>query len=272
MAYLEILPYLSTTGQQQMALDRWLLTRFCGELSGDLSDEFSGVSGVAADTVGCLRFYGWQPHAISLGYHQQKFPSHWQDLCVRRGLDLVQRPSGGRAVLHGADLTYALVLRLPEALQRQSRREIYEWLCGFLIAGLAPSGIELSFGTAGRGDRHQVSCFATATAADLVIGDGRKMIGSAQVYRQRVNQGQNETFVLQHGSIVLQPDHDLSAEIFGASLPVVGLLELLPQYTITEAIDFFSQQLTAAALGYFDLEPKYLEPKYIDAALLSVLS
>lgn len=249
---LEIWPYLSATGQQQMALDRWLLTRFCDAAPDSNLD-------LEANVMGCLRFYSWQPHALSLGYHQQKCPSHWSELCLRRGLDVVHRPSGGRAVLHGTDLTYALVMRLPAFWRQQSRRQVYEWLCGFLIAGLAPLGIGLNFGTAGRAYRHHDSCFSTATTADLVLGDGRKVIGSAQVYRQILpSSGQAETVVLQHGSIVLQPDHDLLTEIFGAAVPVAGLLELLPQYTASEAINLLTDGLTAAALAYFDLEPLYI--------------
>ncbi len=253
MAYLEVLPYLCTTGQQQMALDRWLLTRFCDGAYGAVGNLAMAMEPmpkdpkdkdskdiVPEDTMGCLRFYGWQPHALSLGCHQRQLPNHWQDLCARRGLDLVQRPSGGRAVLHGGDLTYALVIRLPHALESQSRRQIYEWLCGFLIAGLAESGIRLNFGNAVRSYRHHPSCFATATAADLVLEDGRKLIGSAQVYRQSSHSdSKKETFVLQHGSIVLQPDYDLLVEIFGEPTSVAGLLEILPQYTLTKAIDLF---------------------------------
>ncbi len=57
-----------------------------------------------------LRFYTWEPAAISLGYHQRRWPQYWQGLTGQgQPLDMVRRPSGGRAVLHQGDLTYAVI-------------------------------------------------------------------------------------------------------------------------------------------------------------------
>ena len=205
-----VLPQFKAPGAVQMALDSWLLDRHC---QSDRSDRTRSV----------LRFYRWSPAAISLGYHQREIPDRWHALAIAQGLDLVRRPSGGRAVLHKGDLTYAVITS-----SHTNRRETYEYICEFLIQGFASLGIQLQYGKAGRGYMHNPNCFATATSADLVTSNGQKLIGSAQLYRHNS--------VLQHGSIAIQPDYDLLQQIFGIETPVVGLAELLnPQNPINPA-------------------------------------
>jgi lipoate---protein ligase len=170
--------------------------------------------------ISFLRFYSWLPGAISLGHHQHKFPDRWHKLAEDNGLDIVRRPSGGRAVVHKGDLTYAVVTGVGD----RSRQEMYSYICEFLIGGLADLGINLSYGHTGRGYIHNPSCFATATNADLITENGLKLIGSAQVYRQGIY---GHKSLLQHGSIQIQCDRLLLKEIFEADVPMVGLEELL---------------------------------------------
>ncbi len=154
-----------------------------------------------------LRFYTWTPIAISLGYHQKQVPNHWQHLIWQgQPIDLVRRPSGGRAVLHQGDLTYAVVMSgLPG-----SRLQAYQAICQFLIEGWRSLGVELSYGSAGRGYIHNPNCFGTATGADLVTEVGVKLIGSAQLRRGSA--------ILQHGSMRLTTDPLLYQQVFGEEL------------------------------------------------------
>lgn len=151
-----------------------------------------------------LRFYTWEPAAISLGYHQRQWPDHWQNLTWQgQAIDLVRRPTGGRAVLHQGDLTYAVIMSgLPG-----KRMQAYQQICEFLIQGWRSLSVELHYGQAGRGYIRNPNCFGTATTADLVLADGRKLIGSAQLRRGST--------VLQHGSIRLSPDPELFRQVFG---------------------------------------------------------
>ncbi|MFQ4140999.1 biotin/lipoate A/B protein ligase family protein [Chlorogloeopsis sp. ULAP02] len=182
-----LIPFLEAAGNVQMAIDRWLLEQ---HLSGQHPPS--------------VRFYTWSPPAISLGYHQHKYPEHWQHLVWQgKKLDLVRRPTGGRAVLHQGDLTYAVVISGLSG----NRIEIYQKICEFLIQGWRQLGIDLDYGSAGRGYIHNHNCFGTATGADLVTADGCKLIGSAQLRRGGA--------ILQHGSMQLQPDASLFAEVFG---------------------------------------------------------
>lgn len=180
------IPPLSSDGATQMAIDRWLLAQH--------QQGWQPPS---------LRFYTWRPPAISLGYHQRRWPQHWHQLARTAGLEIVRRPTGGRAVLHQGDLTYAVVTSgLPP-----QRQQAYTALCQFLIAGWRSLGIPLHYGTAGRRYARDSHCFGTATGADLVTREGYKLIGSAQL-----RQGQA---LLQHGAMRLAPNPALAERLFG---------------------------------------------------------
>lgn len=204
----------------QMAIDLWLLKQH--------------QSGKHPST---LRFYTWSPPAISLGYHQRQYPEYWQHLTWQgQKLDLVRRPSGGRAVLHQGDLTYAVIT----SGLTGNRLQVYERICEFLIQGWRSLGVELDYGTAGRGYIHNPNCFGTATSADLVLPDGGKLIGSAQLRRDGA--------ILQHGSIRLRSDAQLFTQVFGAeSFTDVQLPQSL-------SIEKIIAALVAAASNYFDIQ------------------
>ncbi|MEO1209230.1 MAG: biotin/lipoate A/B protein ligase family protein [Cyanobacteria bacterium J06638_20] len=205
-----------------MALDRWLLDQHA-----------------AGNLTPVLRFYTWNPIALSLGYHQRHIPDHWPSFTWKgQSLELVRRPSGGRAVLHQGDLTYALIV----SGFAGTRMQVYRELCRFLIRGWRSLSIDLHFGDQGRGYIHNPDCFGTATAADLVRSDGSKLIGSAQLRRHNA--------ILQHGSMRLNPDPELFAALFDAPLhhsplPLPG--------TQAEQIAMIITHLTTAAAETFGI-------------------
>ncbi len=120
-----------------MAIDHWLLEQH--------------KLGLLPPT---LRFYTWSAPAISLGYHQSNWPEYWQQLTWQGvPLELVRRPTGGRAVLHQGDLTYAVVT----SGVCGSRVQVYQELCEFLIQGWRSLGVELHYGNvAGNFTRRQL--------------------------------------------------------------------------------------------------------------------
>ena len=61
------------------------------------------------DSQPILRFYGWDPYCLSLGYHQKEALINYSKLKMD-GIHLVKRPTGGRAILHAAELTYSIVI------------------------------------------------------------------------------------------------------------------------------------------------------------------
>ncbi|AFY37777.1 biotin/lipoate A/B protein ligase [[Leptolyngbya] sp. PCC 7376] len=181
---------LEADGATQMAIDEWLLNQ---HLAGKMPS--------------VLRFYTWKPVAISLGHNQRKYPKTWHNLTYNgKKIDIVRRPSGGRAVLHQGDLTYAIIT----SDMKGDRCQKYKKLCEFLIAGFRELGIALQYGDCIRNYAHHDNCFRTHTSADLVTADGYKLIGSAQLRRKNA--------VLQHGSIRLNPDAQLYQNIFNELL------------------------------------------------------
>jgi lipoate---protein ligase len=203
-----------------MQIDRWLLQEY-----------------LAHRQPPTLRFYQWSPAAISLGYHQRRYPAAWQSLNYEgQPIDLIRRPTGGRAVLHQGELTYSIVT----AGISGSKLAAYQQLCEFLIQGWRSLGIELTYGAKGKEYRDQADCFATATGADLVLEDGYKFIGSAQLIRDGA--------LLQHGSMRLQPNLDLFKTVFGVTTAAP------PAKIQTHSTDEITAVLTAAAAEVLNIK------------------
>lgn len=208
MTVWRLIPPFAASGAVHMAVDAWLLEQH--------------VQGTHPPT---LRFYTWEPAAISLGYHQRHYPDHWNTLMWQgRSLDIVSRPTGGRAVLHQGDLTYAVITSGLSG----NRMESYCQICEFLIQGWRSLGVELHYGKAGRGYIHNPNCFGTATAADLVLPNGYKLIGSAQ---KRYGHA-----VLQHGSIRLDPDFTLFQQVFQSESISISSDSLLQKASLDQVI------------------------------------
>ena len=152
---------------------------------------------------GFFRLYYWSPYAISLGANQKESEIN-SVLAARDNIDVVKRPTGGRAILHAEELTYSVVLPLSFGLKP---REIYEKISKALIKGLALYDFRLGdavleseqpdFGNLLK-QQSGMLCFAS-TAKNEVKIKGKKIIGSAQ----RKIGGK----VLQHGSILIGNYH-----------------------------------------------------------------
>ncbi len=196
-----LIPPMVAPGALHMAIDAWLLEQHLHH-----------------GHPPALRFYTWDPPAISLGFSQRRnLPEHWYGLTWRgQPVDLVQRPTGGRGVLHQGDLTYALVT----SGILGNREQVYRHLCQFLIQGWGQLGVDLNFGHATRPDLASANCFGLSTAADLVTSTGLKWIGSAQLRRGGG--------ILQHGSMRLNPDPDLYEQVFQTPAPATDSLPPLP--------------------------------------------
>lgn len=145
-----------------------------------------------------LRFYGWQPSALSLGYAQRAEREVDFEACARLGIDWVRRPTGGRAILHEpTELTYSLVAATDDARFSGGVLESYRKISGALVRGLEL--LRLSPEVAGKDKRgadgdNTAACFDAASAYEITSG-GRKIIGSAQARRGNV--------LLQQGTILL---------------------------------------------------------------------
>jgi lipoate-protein ligase A len=145
-----------------------------------------------------LRFFGWQPACLSLGQAQ---PAQDVDFeaCRTFDVDVVRRPTGGRAILHTDELTYSVTAREDEPRLQGGIVESYRRLSEGLLAGLNHLGLPASQAERPHshdGDQGPV-CFEVPSNYEIVF-DGRKLIGSAQVRKGGA--------VLQHGSLPLVGD------------------------------------------------------------------
>lgn len=192
-----LLPTETGNGAYQMHRDEMLL-REC-----DLSVTGDGP----ALTFPALRFYRWEPPCVSLGRNQDlDNPRHGhidQDAAKRLGVDIVRRPSGGRAILHYHDLTYALVM----PAESDDISGSHKVIAGGLANGLRLLGVpvddDLSVMPA---ERNPADCFAAVAGADLQAR-GAKVMGSAQRRSGRA--------LLEHGTLYLTSPDPLYSEVFG---------------------------------------------------------
>jgi lipoyl(octanoyl) transferase len=158
--------------------------------AAQMAADLACLDAVEAGGMPVLRLYRWTPPALSLGRFQPESDVDL-DACAARGVEVVRRPTGGRALLHGGDLTYAVAMPRPSGAAGHVDA-LYRTIASALIAGLAGLGVHAEVG-ADRGPSGPV-CFVAAQGADLRVG-ARKLCGSAQVQRG--------SFVLQHGSVLL---------------------------------------------------------------------
>ena len=222
-----VLPYAVADGARNMALDEAMLE-------------------LAAGGSTLLRFYGWEPWCLSLGRHQEApqrlLGRSREDL--RPGVDAVRRPTGGRSVFHGPEITYAFACPArawggPRAVLHAVHRALAEGLgsVGVRLDAVQDDAGEAGLAAAGR--ISAASCFRDPAPGELTAR-GRKLVGSAQCRRGGG--------LLQHGSILLEdrqrlgdldgrdmgpdmgpdtgPDERAEAGVSGKG-PAIGLNELL---------------------------------------------
>jgi lipoate-protein ligase A len=162
-----------------------------------------------------LRLYQFSPPAVSLGY-AQNIDDNIKNKILSAGIDVVRRPTGGRAVLHLGDLTYAFICSSKGAsveeyiLVDESIATAYQQICQALILFLDTFGINVTFGYSQNSYKEKNDCFSATTIGDLQYKDN-KLIGSAQLRRKHA--------VLQHGSIILKQPQTSMHELFDENIP-----------------------------------------------------
>ncbi|HSG07425.1 MAG TPA: hypothetical protein VLA36_03640 [Longimicrobiales bacterium] len=168
---------------------------------------------------GVLRFYAWSPHTISFGRNEPARGLYDPGVAAREGLAFVRRPTGGRAVLHAREVTYAAVLPV-RALGglRAAYLRINEGLVKGLHALGAPAQVSKDGMVVGP---DAGPCFQVPAPGEVILG-GRKLVGSAQV---RLGEA-----ILQHGSVILEGDQSRLMRVGGGSgdpTPPAALAEFL---------------------------------------------
>ncbi len=182
-------------GEENMAIDEWFLF----ELEKDRRPR----------TV--VRFYEWTTPTLSLGRHQKKETAADVAFCRSHGIDIVYRPTGGRAVLHDRELTYAVISNDQEVFSSASVLGTYKTIASGLCRGLRRLGVDAVLADS---PTHALEapenpltvkhpCFNSPSRYELMVGQ-RKLVGSAQ---RRLQRG-----FLQHGSLLMDCDVPLLAQ------------------------------------------------------------
>jgi len=174
-------------------------------------DEAILVSGIPT-----LRFYEWQPACISVGYFQNPLREVNNEYCRKHNIDVVRRPTGGKAVLHEYELTYSLVV--PENHFGTQVIQSYRAISQVFVTAFKKLRIPIQIRAKAEHNRRSPLCFQAVSYYELVC-NGKKVIGSAQTRKNGM--------LLQHGSILLDVDYDkLSACMnFRSPLPHAKYLE-----------------------------------------------
>jgi lipoate-protein ligase A len=194
------------TGSENMSLDERLLR-----------DAAQG------NVLPVLRFYTWDPPAVSIGRFQDENTAVNRAACGERGIDVVRRITGGRSVLHYRELTYSVIAPSNNDLFPDDVIGTYKIIAEGLLAGLREIGLAaemapLESRRGGPAPTGAPACFAAPSAYELLVS-GRKIIGSAQ---RRIAGA-----FLQHGSILIEYDAALDAAV----IPGGGVLEAVTSIT-----------------------------------------
>jgi lipoyl(octanoyl) transferase len=159
-----------------------------------------------------IRFYGWDPATLSIGYFQRAEKEINFDMVKKYGLGFVRRPTGGRGVLHDKELTYSVIVSEDHPEMPNTVTEAYRVISQGILQGFINLGLEAYFAIPqtelekqGLKDPRSSVCFDAPSWYELVV-EGRKVAGSAQTRQKGV--------ILQHGSILLDIDEDMLFDCF----------------------------------------------------------
>ncbi len=204
-----------------------------------------------------FRTYAWHRPTLSFGRHEAARAHYDASAIAAAGVDLVRRPTGGRALLHHHEVTYSITapvedgVPLTESVRRFNR---------LLLRALQRLGVPAVEAAAPRALRPEgAACFAVPSAGELSL-NGRKLVGSAQVRQDGV--------LLQHGSILLDDDQGRIAGFavgpYVPAAPAAALREVLGEGAAYAAVRDALQQAVADAAGGASMGTLVLSP---DASL-----
>lgn len=159
-----------------------------------------------------IRFYGWDPATLSIGYFQKVDKEIDMEQVKAHGLGFVRRPTGGRGVLHEHELTYSVIVSEEHPDMPKTVTEAYRVISEGILKGFQHLGMDAYFAvprTAEERDSlknpRSAVCFDAPSWYELVV-EGRKVAGSAQTRQKGV--------ILQHGSILLDIEEDKLFSLF----------------------------------------------------------
>ncbi len=163
---------------------------------------------------GFLRLYAWKKPTFSIGVSQRAAKALDLDFIRARDCEYVRRLTGGKAVLHHREITYAVASSEDIFFKEHDLHQSYMLISRVLVQAIRALGVDavLSKGSAPELSRSHNPCFSFPTPHEIEVG-GKKIVGSAQK--------RDKQALLQHGSIPLAMDYALYAG--GANFPAAAL-------------------------------------------------
>ncbi|TDL34608.1 lipoate--protein ligase family protein [Jeotgalibacillus sp. S-D1] len=159
-----------------------------------------------------IRFYGWNPATLSIGYFQKVHKEINLEEVNKNGLGFVRRPTGGRGVLHEHELTYSVIVSEDHPKMPPTVTEAYRVISEGILKGFHHLGLDAYFSVPktdeeknGLKNPRSAVCFDAPSWYELVV-EGKKIAGSAQTRQKGV--------ILQHGSILLDIDEEKLFSLF----------------------------------------------------------
>ena len=190
-----------------------------------------------ADGAGFLRLYGWTPPCLSFGRHEPALRRYSRARIEARSIDTVRRPTGGRAVWHQVELTYAVAAPVATfGRLRETHIAIHQTLAQAVCGLGIPATLALAPERAAGIDAG--ACFSAPAGGEVMVGD-RKVIGSAQV--------RTRTAFLQHGSVLLAGNQRVVGELAEAPAPLGGEAALDDLLGRRVGFDEMSERIATAA-------------------------
>ena len=176
-------------------------------------DEVLATKSVLQDKMSIFRVYRWQPFTISLGYNQD--PNDLDlEKCKRDKIDVVRRPTGGRAVFHAEEVTYSIIIPKDSEFYSADILTTYNRINKGILNGLHLIGVKaelversLEEGEKSSAYKDKIPCFSKSAKFEIAF-QGKKLVGSAQ--------RRYENSILQHGSILVGTFHLRIAEYIKA--------------------------------------------------------
>ncbi len=185
-------------------MDTWRLIR--GDDSAEMNMAIDkAIFRLVADGTSppTLRLYTWTPPAVSLGYFQRKRVPD-PITCQRFGLHTVRRPSGGRAVLHKGDLTYAVIGSVSHGIPNGPHKA-YRLIGKGILLGLRSLGVAADLLRNDSEGPMSPICFLRPSSGEIVY-EAKKFVGNAQAWSGKT--------LLQQGSIAIEPQIDYLTDLF----------------------------------------------------------
>lgn len=184
-----------------------------------------------------IRFYRWKPPTVTLGYFQDMEKEIETHICQKKGIQVVRRLTGGRAILHDQELTYSITANEKEKQVAGSIIESYLKISQALVNGLKIYGIDVEMMARPSKEKGSAACF-DAPSWHEIVWKGRKLVGSAQTRKQG--------FLLQHGSLPVSLDVKLLFELL--KIPNEQLKERLKKNFQQKAVSL--EEITGRAVDY----------------------